>query len=140
MAEENELILGHILFSPVQLSNNPENIAITGLAPMAVLPDFQKKGIGSALVRKGLEFCKKAGYKAVTVLGHPEYYPKFGFVRSVQFNIKSDYDVPEIVFMVQELEKEALKPKVQILSTFLTDYQHISEGNISPLAYWQHLE
>ncbi len=109
VAEENEVILGHILFSPVTLSSNPDKLALTGLAPMAVLPDYQKKGIGSSLVRKGLEFCKKAGYKAVVVLGHPEYYPKFGFVPSVQFNIKSEYDVPENVFMVQELEKGALK-------------------------------
>ena len=109
VAEENGVILGHILFSPVELSNNPERIAITGLAPMAILPDYQKKGIGSALVRKGLEYCRKASYKAVVVLGHPEYYPKFEFVPSVQFNIKSEYDVPENVFMVKELEKGALK-------------------------------
>ena len=97
------------MFSPVELSNNPENVAITGLAPMAVLPDYQKKGIGSALVRKGLEYCREAGFKAVVVLGYPEYYPKFGFIPSVQFNIKSEYDVPENVFMIQELEKGVLK-------------------------------
>ncbi|MEN8119528.1 MAG: N-acetyltransferase [Bacteroidota bacterium] len=124
VAEENDVILGHILFSPVQLSNNLENVAIAGLAPMAVFPDYQKKGIGSALVQKGLEYCREAAYKAVVVLGHPEYYPKFGFVPSVQFNIKSEYDVPENVFMVQELEKGALKNCSGVIS------YHEAFGNV----------
>ena len=62
----------------VELSNNPENVAITGLAPMAVLPDYQKKGIGSQLIKFGLKKAKELGYKSVIVLGHDKYYTKFG--------------------------------------------------------------
>jgi hypothetical protein len=62
-----------------------------GLAPMAVLTKLQEKGIGSQLVKTGIEICSTQGYDAVVVLGHPEYYPKFGFVPSVKYQIKSIY-------------------------------------------------
>ncbi len=67
--------------------------------------------IDSALVRAGLEYCKKMGCNAVVVLGHPEYYPRLGFLPSSRFGIDSDYDVPEEVFMVLELQPGALSGK-----------------------------
>jgi putative acetyltransferase len=76
---------------------------------MAVATQHQRSGIGSALVRAGLEQCKKLGISAVVVLGHPEYYPRFGFLPSTRFNIRSEYDVPEEAFMVVELEPGALR-------------------------------
>ena len=79
-----------------------------GLAPMAVAPEYQQQGIGSALVRSGLEHCRAAGYKAVIVLGHPRYYPRFGFVPASHFNIRSQYDAPDEAFMALELEPGAL--------------------------------
>lgn len=79
-----------------------------GLAPMAVLPEYQNKGIGSALVRAGLEQCRNLGFAAVIVLGHPEYYPRFGFKPAAGFGIDSKYDIPEEVFMAIELEPGAL--------------------------------
>ena len=75
---------------------------------MAVLPDWQNKGIGSKLVEEGLKQCKSSGYAAVVVLGHPNYYPRFGFVPSVNYGIKSEYDVPVEVFMVKEIQVGAL--------------------------------
>ncbi len=108
VAEANRKLIGHILFSPVTLSGNKVNVKIAGLAPMSVLPDYQKQGIGAALVRKGLKLCTSNGYKAVVVLGYPDYYRKFGFVSSARFGIKSEYDVPDEVFMVKELETGAL--------------------------------
>ena len=75
-----------------------------GLAPMAVLPDHQRRGIGSALAQLGLQRCKELGFGAVVVHGHPEYYPRFGFVPSRHFGIESEYDVPQEVFMVVQLE------------------------------------
>jgi len=107
VAEEEGQIVGHILFSPAGLIGHPE-ARIMGLAPMAVLPEHQNKGIGSALVRAGLEQCRNLGFAAVIVLGHPEYYPRFGFKPASRFNLESEYDVPDEVFMAIELEPGAL--------------------------------
>lgn len=102
VAERDGGIVGHILFSPVTLSGHPD-LPLMGLGPMAVAPPLQRQGIGSALVRAGLEHCRQAGYTAVVVLGHPEFYRRFGFVPSTRFDIDSEYDVPADVFMVTEL-------------------------------------
>jgi len=110
LAEIDGQIVGHILFSPVSLSGY-SNLAMMGLAPMAVAPDQQRKGIGSALVHAGLEQCCNLKTAAVVVLGHPEYYPRFGFLPSSKLNMDSQYDVPEEVFMLLELEPGALKGK-----------------------------
>lgn len=110
VAEENDTVVGHIMFSPVSLSGHPD-LKVMGLAPMAVTQEYQRKSIGSALVRAGLEQCKQLGFVAVVVLGHPEYYPRFGFTPSSRFGIDSDYDVPEEVFMAMELHPDALNGK-----------------------------
>jgi putative acetyltransferase len=102
VAEAGGAVVGHILFSPVTLPGHP-GLRIMGLAPMAVLPEFQRGGIGSALVRAGLEACGRLGFGAVVVLGRPGYYPRFGFVPSARFHIGCEYDVPEEVFMAVEL-------------------------------------
>ena len=91
------------MFSPVILPTHPE-LEIMGLAPMAVLPKHQRKGVGSALVRAGLEACQELGFGAVVVLGHPEYYPRFGFVPAARFDIGCEYEVPEEAFMLLELQ------------------------------------
>ena len=100
--------VGHILFSPVTLDSTT-SLRLMGLAPMAVLPELQSKGIGSALVEAGLKLCRKAKIGAVAVLGHPEYYPKFGFEKSEKFNLNSEYDVPPGVYTIAELENGYLK-------------------------------
>ena len=112
VAENQNKFVGHILFTPVELTDNKNNenkLKILGLAPMAVLSQHQNKKIGSKLVEAGLEHCKSLGYDAVVVLGHENYYPKFGFVPSIKFGIKSEYDVPDEVFMIFELVPECLK-------------------------------
>ena len=108
VAEVKGEIVGHILFSPVKLAGNKSDLKIAGLAPMAVKPDSQNQGIGTALVKSGLIHCKSEGYQAVVVLGHPDYYPEFGFVPSSKYGIKSEYDIPDEVFMIKELENDAL--------------------------------
>ena len=110
VAVEDDALLGHILFTPVFLTNHPE-LKIMGLAPMAVMPGYQSQGIGSALVNKGLEACQQQGFGAVVVLGHPTYYPRFNFVPSSNFNINCEFDVPEDVFMIKELIPEYLDGK-----------------------------
>ena len=103
VAIDDKSIVGHIMFSPVTLSEHPQ-LNIMGLAPMAIQPSRQRKGVGSALVRAGLNECKQLRCGAVVVLGHPEYYPRFGFVPSRHFEIGCEYQVPEDVFMVLELQ------------------------------------
>jgi putative acetyltransferase len=107
VAEVDGKVVGHILFSPVSLIGHA-HLNVMGLAPMAVVPDYQRKGIGSALVRQGLTRCKDLGCCAVVVVGHPGYYPRFGFVPANRHALRCEYDVPEDVFMVAELEAGAL--------------------------------
>ncbi len=108
VAERDGILLGHLLLTPVSLDSEPE-LNLMGLAPMAVTPDSQNSGIGSALVEAGLTHCRNLDVGAVVVLGHPEYYPRFGFQPSINFDIKSEYDVPAEVFMVQELQPDYLQ-------------------------------
>lgn len=103
VADIGEKIVGHILFSPVELTGYPQ-LNIMGLAPMAVLPNYQNQGIGSQLVSAGLKQCEDLGVGAVVVLGHARYYPRFGFKPSSQFGIECEYDVPEELFMIKELK------------------------------------
>lgn len=92
---ENQVV-GHIIFSPVEINNEVSGMS---LSTMAVLPKFQKKGIGSMLIKAGIEEVKKLKNSLIIVLGHPEYYPKFGFVAASKYGLKSKYDVPDEVFM-----------------------------------------
>ena len=107
VAEDAGVIVGHILFSPVTLIGQTTP-AMMGLAPMAVAPARQRRGIGSSLVRAGLEECRRIGARAVVVLGHPEYYPRFGFVPASRFALRCEYDVPDNAFMALELDAGAL--------------------------------
>jgi putative acetyltransferase len=101
-------IVGHILFSPVVIESPQQSIHAIGLAPMAVLPELQNQGIGSRLVKAGLDECRRSGHQIVVVLGHPEYYPRFGFAPASRYGIRSEYDVPDEVFMAMELQEGAL--------------------------------
>lgn len=102
VAEERGSIVGHIAFSPVNLSERP-GLRIAGLGPMAVAEQWQRRGIGKALAGAGLDACREAGFGACVVLGHPEYYPKFGFVPSTRFGFRWEHDAPEEAFMAVEL-------------------------------------
>jgi putative acetyltransferase len=108
VADRDGAILGHILFSPVSLAGH-DALELMGLGPMAVLPREQRKGIGSALVREGLRQCRQLGAQAVVVVGHPQYYPRFGFAPASRYGIRCEYDVPDDVFMIAELETGALR-------------------------------
>jgi putative acetyltransferase len=108
VAVQDEQIVGHIMFSPVQIESSNGSKKAVGLGPMAVLPNYQGLGIGSLLVEKGLQACKECGFTIAVVLGHPAFYPRFGFVPSKPFGIQWEHDVPEDVFMVMALVDNAL--------------------------------
>lgn len=99
VAVEGGGVVGHVLFSPVTVEGS--NVVGMGLAPMAVLPSHQRKGIGSLLVRHGLEFLRKSDCPFAIVLGHPQYYPRFGFEVASKYKLHSQWEgVPDEAFMV----------------------------------------
>jgi putative acetyltransferase len=101
-------VVAHVLFSPIRLEPAPHRLNAVGLAPVGVLPEHQRRGIGSRLIRAGLECCRDAGYDAVVVLGNPLYYSRFGFVRARDHGLGNDYAADE-AFRVIELRPKALE-------------------------------
>ena len=108
VAVSEDQVVGHILFSPVVIETSTGDISILALAPMAVRPEFQNQGIGSELVRQGLEACRRLGCRMVVVLGHSNYYPRFGFEPARPKGISAPFPVPDESWMVIELERGAL--------------------------------
>ena len=109
VAIKNNEIVGHIAFSPVTIESDQTTVNAVGLAPLAVSPELQRSGIGSQLVEEGLNRIRTAGHDLVIVIGHPEYYPRFGFVPAKKYSIQWEQDVPEEAFMIKELREGALK-------------------------------
>ena len=107
-AVQDKRIVGHIAFSPVRIISATTTHNALGLAPMGVLPTHQRQGIGSQLVQRGLQVCRDLGYGVVVVLGHPHYYPRFGFTPAKPHGIVWEHDAPEEAFMVKELQDRAL--------------------------------
>jgi len=107
VAQSDSAIVGHIAFSRVVVGSHAAVLGV-GLAPMAVLPPMQRQGIGSALVRGGLDRCRRLQYEFAVVLGHAAYYPRFGFVPASRFALRCAWDVPDDVFMALELRSGAL--------------------------------
>jgi len=104
VAEDAGHVVGHVLFSPVTLPGHPD-LRLMSLAPLAVIPERQRGGVGAALTRAGLERCREIGVGAVVVLGHPAYYPKFGFMRADDFGIGCPFlDGSSDAWMLLELE------------------------------------
>lgn len=104
VAIENNDVVGHIAFSPMGFGDFRSNRNIVALAPMAVASARQKSGIGSRLIKEGLRILKLRGIAGVLLIGHPTYYPRFGF-KPVQpnFGFSSEFNVPENVFLGLEL-------------------------------------
>lgn len=103
VAELEGKVIGHILFFTIWIYNGNTKNQSLSLAPMSVLPEFQNQGVGGKLVSAGLKTAKKLGFKSVIVLGHPAYYPRFGFSLASKWDIKAPFDVPDEAFMAIEL-------------------------------------
>ena len=117
VAECGGQVVGHVLFSPVRVEGPGGSFEAQGLAPVAVAPERQRDGIGSALVRAGLAACRDAGHPIVFVLGHATYYPRFGFEpaapRGLFYSDRTRDYTP--VFFVAELAPGALAGRTGIV-------------------------
>lgn len=107
VAEIEKQVIGHILFSRMWIDNSDGSLAAVALAPMAVLPAYQRKGVGGMLIRSGLTFLRGGGEHIVIVLGHPDYYARFGFSAERAGALASPF--PPEAFMAVELTVDALR-------------------------------
>lgn len=101
VAVDNDIIVGHIMFTKIKINGKTE----LALAPLSVLPEYQRKGIGTALITEGHNIAKQLGYDCSVVLGSEKYYPKFGYINSGVFGIKAPFDVPAENYMVCALSE-----------------------------------
>ena len=108
VAVQETAIVGHIAFSPVEITSEKSSFEALALAPMAVLPPYQNKGIGSQLVTAGLEECLRLGHEIIVVVGHPNYYPRFGFVPANPKGIECEFEAPHEAWMIKELKEGTL--------------------------------
>lgn len=103
VAEIDGKIVGHILFTEAKVGSD----IVLVLAPLSVLPEFQKQGVGAALIRKGHETGKELGYEYSLVLGSEKYYPRFGYLPAIQFGIEIPEGMPSVNFMAIQLQEHA---------------------------------
>lgn len=109
VAEENGIIKGHIMFSQATLIEGSHTPHVAALGPLAVLPEYQRQGIGGKLIEEGKRRCQSLGYPLVFLFGHPSYYPRYGFVQARTCGIDvTQFTVSDEVFMVAELQEGAL--------------------------------
>lgn len=114
VAEVDNKIAGHILFTRMLILGK-ENYESLSLAPVSVLPEYQGRGIGSELIRKGLAIATDMGFESVILVGHKDYYPRFGFERASKWGITSSLEIPDEVFMAMQLKKDSLKGKSGVI-------------------------
>lgn len=120
VATVDRAVVGHLLFSPVTVTGL--SVRALGLAPMAVEPKRQRSGIGTQLVQRGLAMCRDQGWEMVVVLGHPRYYPRFGFVPAHRLGLRCEYDAPAEAFMALELRSPALGPSIDRLVQYSPEF------------------
>ena len=124
VATTDDKIVGHILFTPVAVDASGPPISAMGLGPMAVLPEWQRRGIGSKLVAAGIEECVRQGGELVVVLGHPDFYPRFGFRPAHLLGLRSEYPVPDDVFMARELRAGVLAGRTGLVR-YLPEFESV---------------
>ena len=109
VAESNNEIVGHILLTKIRIKNDYETFESLAMAPVSVKPEFQKMGIGGKLIIESHRIAKKLGFESIVVLGHGNYYPKFGYDLASKFGIKLPFDAPDENCLAIELIENALK-------------------------------
>lgn len=109
VAEDAGQVVGHVFFTRVGLQEGGGDLSLLGLGPMGVLPERQRAGIGSRLVEAGLEACRQDDADAVVIVGHPEYYPRFGFRPASEFRLRCEFPIPAELFMAIELRQGSLE-------------------------------
>jgi len=124
VAEVEGSMVGYIAFSPVNLKGEEHSFWAEGLGPVAVLPEYQRMGIGSALVRAGVEAMFRRGYRIIVVLGDPAFYGRLGFERSTRYGIRWEHDAPEALFQVIGRNVEALKGARGVVS-YMPEFQNV---------------
>lgn len=105
------VVIGHILYSPVAIDAPGNVYDACGLGPMGVVPPWQRRGVGTRLVRTSLDLLRAKGHEAVVVVGHPTYYPRFGFVPASRFGLTWEHTVADEAFMALALQPRALAGK-----------------------------
>lgn len=108
VAVEAGQVVGHVLFSPIRIETESGDVPILSLAPVAVRPEAQNRGIGSQLIRHGLDECRRLGHTIVVLIGHPNYYPRFGFSPARAMGLEAPFPIPDEAFMALELVPGAL--------------------------------
>lgn len=116
VAKKDDKVVGYILFTKIQIGKYEE----LALAPLAVLPEYQRQGIGSKLIKEGHKIAKEMGYHYVVVLGSDKYYPKFGYEKASKYGIKPPFNVPDENFMVIKLNdlRKGIKGTVKYAKEF----------------------
>jgi len=109
VAEYNGLLVGHALFSPVRIEPDGAGFNSVALAPLAILPQYQRQGIGSRLVMEGIEKIRSSGYDIIFLVGHPQYYPRFGFTQAGLRGFRCEFDVPDEAWMLLETANKDYK-------------------------------
>jgi putative acetyltransferase len=126
IAEVGKGVVGHVAFSPVSVEPQSPAKRGLGLGPVAVQPEWQRKGIGEQLIMRGIEDCRRDGYSYMVVLGEPEYYGRFGFRRASLFGLGNEYGVDE-PFMALELNLGGL-PEVPGMVKYVKIFSELTEG------------
>jgi putative acetyltransferase len=108
VASDGGQVIGHIMFSPTTVESEGGDFEALMLAPLAILPEYQRQGVGSKLVTTGLEECRRLEWDLMLVVGHAEYYPRFGFTKARSRGIGCEFEVPDEAWMVIELSDGAL--------------------------------
>ena len=122
VAERDGDVVGHILFTPVVIDAAEGSIRGYGLAPMAVRSAWQRRGIGSALIAEGMTRLRAAGAPFVLVIGHPAYYPRFGFERASRYGVRCQWpEVPDEAVMLRVLDP-AVAPRLAGLARYRPEF------------------